>query len=303
MIVRLSLISAGLSLALVGCFGEGGKNADTDGDGIPDVEEESLGLDPNSADSDGDGLNDADEIAAGSDPLLVDTDMDRLNDGDEIANNADPTNPDTDGDGYYDGDEVTEGSDPADASSKIFEGGWPYYWDKDSIETEELSGVTSIGSKLTRFQSKDQFRDKVDFFDYAGPDRTSDWLLIDASAEWCGPCQAVSLWLGGGADYYNLEPELGDFRAAVDDGSVYWVTVLTQDYNQLPGDVPAAKRWDEEYGHPNVPVMTDPDKVVEDYIIGYYGGWPAGIAVKLNTMRVKQAGHVLDAAEYINGSL
>jgi hypothetical protein len=42
---------------------------DSDGDGLLDVEELSLGTNPNQADSDGDGVNDADEISDGSNPL------------------------------------------------------------------------------------------------------------------------------------------------------------------------------------------------------------------------------------------
>jgi hypothetical protein len=43
---------------------------DSDGDGLTDAEEASLGTDPHDPDSDGGGVNDGDEVANGTDPLL-----------------------------------------------------------------------------------------------------------------------------------------------------------------------------------------------------------------------------------------
>lgn len=87
---------------------------DTDGDGLFDWEEETLGTDPFDSDTDDDGLDDGDEASRGTDPLDADTDDDGLSDGYEIAIGTDPTDPDTDGDGLLDGDEVSLGTDPTD---------------------------------------------------------------------------------------------------------------------------------------------------------------------------------------------
>ena len=87
--------------------GEGG-NADSDGDGLTNREERTLGTDPGNPDTDGDGLNDGAEVNRhGTNPLLADTDGDGLTDGAEVnAQSTDPLNPDTDGDGLGDGAEV-----------------------------------------------------------------------------------------------------------------------------------------------------------------------------------------------------
>ena len=45
------------------------KNLDTDGDGLTDVQEASLGTDPADADTDGDGISDGAEVTDGTDPL------------------------------------------------------------------------------------------------------------------------------------------------------------------------------------------------------------------------------------------
>jgi large repetitive protein len=69
--------------------GQGG--ADTDGDGLPDVEEDAIGTDRNDADSDDDGVRDGQEPNFASDT-----------DGDGLINALDP---DSDNDGLYDGTE------------------------------------------------------------------------------------------------------------------------------------------------------------------------------------------------------
>lgn len=64
---------------------------DTDGDGLTDAEEISLGTSPIVADSDDDGLSDFEEVRTWlTDPLLADTDGDGFNDGDEVAGGFDP---------------------------------------------------------------------------------------------------------------------------------------------------------------------------------------------------------------------
>ncbi|MCK6694450.1 MAG: thrombospondin type 3 repeat-containing protein, partial [Thermoanaerobaculia bacterium] len=109
--------------------------ADTDGDGLNDVDEVTAGTDPLNPDTDGDGLNDGEEVngvddpstplvASGtSDPLdpcdpnltaaSCDQDNDGLTNGEETTAGTDPLNPDTDGDGLNDGEEVNGTDDPS----------------------------------------------------------------------------------------------------------------------------------------------------------------------------------------------
>ena len=82
-------------------------STDSDGDGLTDLAEQTLGTNPTNPDTDGDGLSDLEERALGTSPTNPDTDGDGLNDGDD----PNSTEPDTDGDGVQDGVEITFGSD------------------------------------------------------------------------------------------------------------------------------------------------------------------------------------------------
>lgn len=100
---------------------------DSDGDGIPDEFELSIGLNPNDPidaleDQDKDGLSAIDEYNLGTDILNSDSDNDGLLDGEEVIAGtdgyiSDPLLVDTDGDGLSDALEVALDSDPSDSSS------------------------------------------------------------------------------------------------------------------------------------------------------------------------------------------
>jgi hypothetical protein len=85
---------------------------DTDGDGVGDATEVSLGTDPNNPDTDGDGLTDGDELTRGTNPLTADSDHDGLTDSAELTLGTNPLSADTDGDGLSDGAEVARGTNP-----------------------------------------------------------------------------------------------------------------------------------------------------------------------------------------------
>lgn len=70
-------------------------------------------------DTDGDGLTDEQEITLGTNIQSTDSDSDGLFDFEEVKiYKTDPLNADTDGDGYKDGEEVGAGYNPKDATPK-----------------------------------------------------------------------------------------------------------------------------------------------------------------------------------------
>ncbi len=92
-------------------------DGDSDGDGVSNINELQLGSDLDSDDTDGDGLKDGAELAAGTSLNTADSDGDTISDKQEIDDGLDPTKVDTDGDGAPDNVEVDAGTDPTDAGS------------------------------------------------------------------------------------------------------------------------------------------------------------------------------------------
>ncbi|MCB9794079.1 MAG: TlpA family protein disulfide reductase [Alphaproteobacteria bacterium] len=132
---------------------------DSDGDGLSDADEASLGTDPNNADSDGDGVSDGDEVDAGLDPLDADTDDDTVSDGDEVSG----------------------GSDGTDCLS-VPQGHWP-----NCLARAQADGVSgegwAMGDVFNNWQGEDQAGGEVEFHQFYGA-----VVVLNLAAGWCEPC-------------------------------------------------------------------------------------------------------------------
>jgi len=99
-----------------------GGDPDSDGDGLTDSYEGTIGTIPYDPDTDKDNLSDGEEVLVHkTDPLNPDSDWDGLSDGAEVGvYNTNPLNPDTDAGGVKDGHEVIEdGTNPLDGSDDL----------------------------------------------------------------------------------------------------------------------------------------------------------------------------------------
>jgi outer membrane protein OmpA-like peptidoglycan-associated protein len=132
-----------------------GGAVDSDGDGLPDTEELTLGTDPHNPDTDSDGLMDGEEVKKHkTDPLNADTDYDGLKDGAEVYDHK--TNPlarDTDQGGVADGHEAIEDhTNPLDPSDDLllFTLHIEFGTDKAVIPPEYFNDLNKIGKVLMR---------------------------------------------------------------------------------------------------------------------------------------------------------
>ena len=209
------------------------------------------------ADSDDDGLTNGHEKRIGSDPNNPDSDGDGLLDGEEVEFGSDPTVADSDGDGYSDFSEYQEDTDPNDSSDVVFTSGWPHNPFKDDLEDPGFETDARNGDRIGRLITFDQFGEEVDLYDWAGQGKP---ILMDVSAQWCGPCQQMSTWLGGGND--SFYSEFNPIRDAVDNGDILWVTVLSENSAGRQPTENTTRWWDEQFPHPNIAVIADQDYAV-----------------------------------------
>ncbi|MBT63601.1 MAG: hypothetical protein CML13_10365 [Puniceicoccaceae bacterium] len=80
-------------------------NQDSSNDGISNLLNRYLGLNPNSTDTNGDGLSDAASLKSGIDPSAWDNDGDSIPNAIELAKGLNPNSRDSDGDGMSDNEE------------------------------------------------------------------------------------------------------------------------------------------------------------------------------------------------------
>ncbi len=217
-------------------------------------------------DSDNDGLGDHKEKKAGTDPNVADSDGDYASDLREIETlGTDPLNPDSDGDGYQNGHEDQAGSDPLDADSVIYQGGWPYNPNKRDIVDPGWNGDNNVGDTLPNFAWLDQFGDTVDIYDFAFQGKP---IILDLSEYRCYWCHEAGDLLEGKSTEFDGYPYFG-LKEIVDNGDVYWVTVIDGDY-QTPSRDPADAHhdWYTLYDNPEIPVLLDADQELYEWMNG-----------------------------------
>lgn len=130
-----------------------GGPVDSDGDGLIDTLEATLGTDPYNPDTDGDGLLDGEEYYTyHTDPLNRDSDFDGLLDGEEVKKyKTDPLDPDTDKGGVRDGHEVlVDRTNPLNGNDDLLrvELHLLFDYDKDVIHSSDYEKLDQVAKVL-----------------------------------------------------------------------------------------------------------------------------------------------------------
>ncbi len=220
--------------------------------------------DTGGADTDADADADADADGDTTDGGPVDSDEDGLTDEEEASLGTDPLKKDTDNDNYWDSWEVAEGTDPLDPESRIYAGYWPYNPNKDELE-QGAFGMTShnTGSLFPRASFLDQHGDMVDIYDFSqfrlNEEADQAYMIVDISAQWCGPCHNVANWIAGVDDANTewVQAAYPTVREKVENYRIWWLTFIVQDVNQSQPTIADAELWAQTHQDSRIPVLVD----------------------------------------------
>lgn len=171
-------------------------NPDSDGDGLADGQEVAelnyqynddktqvivtgkLLSNPLKEDTDGDGISDEEETTIGTDPTSEDTDGDGLSDGIELTSWFDPLDKDPDGDGRKDLQEYSEGTDPFSYNKDWYEHVWDFVC--GFIAGDFISDTDSLPTIMGQITSS--FIPLIDIRDVAGNLANGDYAFAGLSA-------------------------------------------------------------------------------------------------------------------------
>ena len=204
---------------------------------------------------------------------------------------------DSDEDGYSDQDELHAGTNPKDPLSLIYEGGWPYNSEKDSLSIVGFGAncpgdITcecnldsdcvnqncqryprgaycspKEGTQLPRFKMIDQFGEMVDIYDFS---EQGKYILLELSAGWCTPCNQLSAWMTYDdpevtyqawwkSAYLQIKPWL-------EKGKVILINVQYSDEYKDNSSLASIQDWYSQYPHDGTPVLADSEKLLHTWI-------------------------------------
>jgi thiol-disulfide isomerase/thioredoxin len=205
--------------------------ADSDGDGLTNGEEETLGTDPALVDTDQDGYTDFEEVDAGTDPLDA---------ASVIYKGGWPYNPDKD-----------SIADPG--------------WETGAVEGQMVPNFIAVDQHGDLVELYDfAGRGKEIVLDvgtpWCGPCKAMASYLSTGNTD-------ALIWNDEGEHFPWWKPEYEDLYRMVQDEEVYWVTILfSESATSGPAEQSDCEEWEAAFPNEHVPVLADTDLSIKTYL-------------------------------------
>lgn len=242
----------------------GPPEADDDNDALSNGQEAIIGTDPNDPDTDKDGYLDGHEVMEGKDPLDPES---------KIYTGGWPYNPNKDDEDSPDWEKCPSGECIGVGSCDIADKDND---DSDWIDPEGCS--LKNGLKLPRWTATDQYGETVDLYDLIGHGKK---VILDVATIGCKPCKAMAAWFSTGdtsattesapvalVDHGWWQDKFEAVLPMINSGEIIWVTVVWSSCS-LSGEATVNAQvsgWHEEWPHPKVIVLADPECKLKDYL-------------------------------------
>ena len=194
---------------------------------------------------------------------------------------------DSDGDGYLDSDEVFEGTDPMDYDSRIYQGFWPYWRNKNSLGSPAVERI-GTGDQMPRLIAPDQHGDFVDLYDFGGPQSTQRYVVLVVCGDWTPPCHDLANWLAGASVNY-LDPYT-DMRDDINAGVLGMVYAISEDIDGLPPAPSLAGTFYAAYPTDSVAFVADTEQLGADTLVATTNTWPTAALLDPASMEVLYVG-------------
>jgi len=152
----------------------------------------------------------------------------------------------------------------------------------------------SIGDHPCDFTLQDQNDDDFNLYEHYG-----DFIMIDLSVMWCGPCQRAADEVQMTEDYFN--DQLGD------DQQFHYVTILIEDLDGDPPDLEDVDSWATYFEITSAPVLQGSRDLLGNSDEGWpLQGWPTFFFIDdemqlVNSQRGFSAPHISELIHELLG--
>ena len=121
---------------------------------------------------------------------------------------------------------------------------------------------------------QDHWGDQVDIYDFSEFKNDNDelaYMIIDMSAQWCGPCHNMADWISGtdNANTAGLQSSYPTVREKIAQYRIWWLTIIVENAQGGPPTLSDATSWFESHQDNHIPVMVDDTQQIRNV---YNGG-------------------------------